>query len=126
MSFVPEHFTVWAEIPSTDVSKAMAFYSKVFDLELSLDESGPNPMVMFPSRDDTSVAGHIYPGTPATGGAGPTVHFAAPDTLEATLDRVKAAGGEVVSDVITIPAGRFAYCHDVDGNSIGVFARASR
>jgi predicted enzyme related to lactoylglutathione lyase len=28
----------------------------------------------------------------------------------------------VVSPVIAIPAGRFAYCEDPDGNSFGLFA----
>jgi hypothetical protein len=32
-----------------------------------------------------------------------------------------ASGGEVVSPIITIPAGRFAYCLDPDGNSFGLF-----
>ena len=36
-------------------------------------------------------------------------------------DKDKANGGEVVSPIITIPAGRFAYCLDPDGNSFGLF-----
>ena len=123
MSFTPDHFTVWAEIPVTDMDRAIAFYRDVFQLDLKKDESGPNPMAMFPTKDPASgVAGHLYPGKPAADGAGPTVHFASPDTLEDTLARVKDAGGEVVSDAIAIPAGRFAYCRDLDGNSIGVFS----
>ncbi len=123
MSFQPENFVVWAEIPVRDLDRSMAFYAKVFDLELKKDESGPNPMAMFPTRDPKSgVAGHLYPGNPARDGSGPTVHFAAPGALEDALARVEKAGGEVVSDVISIPAGRFAYCRDPDGNSIGVFS----
>jgi predicted enzyme related to lactoylglutathione lyase len=34
---------------------------------------------------------------------------------------VVPAGGKVVSDPIAIPAGRFAYCLDPDGNSFGLF-----
>lgn len=116
-----KNFTVWAEIPATDLEASMRFYSKVFDLELKLEDMGPNPVVMFPAATPDSAAGHIYPGKPAPAGTGPTVHFAAPDTLENTLARVKQAGGKVVSDPITIPVGRFAYCLDPDGNSIGVF-----
>lgn len=123
MSFKPENFTVWAEIPVTDLDRAIGFYGTVFQLDLKKDESGPNPMAMFPTEDPAKgVAGHLYPGKPAADGAGPTVHFACPDTLEATMGRVKGAGGEVVSDPIAIPAGRFAYCRDPDGNSIGVFS----
>ena len=37
------------------------------------------------------------------------------------MQRVTENGGTVVSPVIEIPAGRFAYCLDPDGNSIGLF-----
>jgi len=120
--FTPPHFTVWSEIPVTDLDRAIDFYNAVFLIALKKDETGPNPMAMFPTYDPDGVAGHLYPGKPAGDGAGPTVHFACPDTLEDALARVKAAGGEVVSDIISIPSGRFAYCLDPDRNSIGVFA----
>ncbi len=122
MTFVPKNFTVWAEIPTRNLKQAMEFYSKVFNLDLSIDESmGPDPIAMFPMAGPESTSGHIYPGKPAGDGSGPTVHFTAPDSLEKTLERVKEAGGQVLSDPIKIPAGRFAYCTDLDGNSIGVF-----
>ncbi len=123
MSFTPENFAVWAEIPVTDMDRAIAFYGKVFDTELNKDETGPNPVAMFPTSNPTGVAGHLYPGKPAPDGTGPTIHLACPDTLEDALERVTKAGGRVVSDPISIPAGRFAYCLDPDGNSIGVFSR---
>ena len=123
MSFAPEHFTVWAEIPVTDLDRAITFYNKVFKAELKKDESGPNPMAMFPTAAPGGVAGHLYPGKPATEGSGPTVHLACPDKLENALERVKEAGGVVLSEPISIPVGRFAYCLDPDGNSIGVFSR---
>lgn len=122
MTFKPPHFTVWSEIPVTDLDRAIAFYDAVFNLELTKDEAGPNPVAYLPTSDSNGVAGHLYPGKPAGDGTGPTVHFACPDTVEDTLTRVKDAGGKVVSDVIEIPSGRFAYCLDLDGNSIGVFA----
>ena len=37
------------------------------------------------------------------------------------MQRVTDNGGKVVSPVITIPAGSFAYCADPDGNSFGLF-----
>lgn len=122
MSFKPPHFTVWSEIPVTDLDRAITFYGAVFNIELKKDEAGPNPVSYLPTSDPNGVAGHLYPGKPAGDGTGPTVHFACPDTVEDTLARVKDAGGEVVSDIIEIPTGRFAYCLDPDGNSIGVFA----
>ena len=105
MSQKPEHFAVWTEIPVTDMDRAIAFYNEVFDMDLKKDETGPNPMAVFPTQNpDTGVSGHLYP-----------------DKLENALQRVTTAGGEVLSEAITIPPGRFAYCLDPDGNSIGIF-----
>ncbi len=124
MSFAPENFVVWVEIPVTDLDRSIAFYNKVFDTELKKDAtSGPNPMAMFPTSNPAGVAGNLYPGKPSPGGTGPTIHLASPDKLEDALGRVPEAGGQVVSEVISIPAGRFAYCLDPDGNSIGIFTR---
>lgn len=122
MTFTPDHFTVWAELPTKDLDRAIKFYNQVFQLDLKKDDTGPNPMAMFPTKNNTGIAGHLYPGKPAADGAGPTIHFASPDKLEDALERVTQAGGKVLSEVITIPAGRFGYCQDTEGNSIGVFS----
>ncbi|EEE44268.1 VOC family protein [Roseibium alexandrii] len=123
MTFKPQHFNVWMEIPVSDLDKAIVFYNNVFQTELNLvTDMGPNPFAMFPTSEENGVAGHLYPGKPADKGTGPTIHIACPDTLEETMERFAKAGGEVISDPIPIPAGRFAYGIDPDGNSIGMFA----
>jgi len=125
MTYQPQHTTVWAEIPVTDLDRAMAFYAGVTQVDLVKDtDMGPEPIAVFqPSDMKNGVAGHIYKGRPAADGAGPTVHLAASGRLEDTLERVKQAGGTVISDIIAIPAGRFAYCLDPDGNSVSFFER---
>ncbi len=127
MSFSPPNAVVWSEIPVTDMEKAMAFYAAVFDYDMKLDESGPNPQAMFPARDGATKGahGHLYPGKPAPAGTGPTLHLAVPGKLEDAMARFDAAGGKVVSPPIAIPPGRFAYGLDPDGNSIGLFEPAS-
>jgi predicted enzyme related to lactoylglutathione lyase len=120
MSFKPKDALVWCEIPVTDMDAAKAFYEAVFTYELTVDTTGPNPMMPLPHAEN-GVVGHIYPGKPAGNGQGPTVHLQSPDSLEAALARCKEAGGEVISDPIPLPAGRFAYILDLDGNSIGLF-----
>ena len=123
MTFAPDYFTVWMEIPVSDLDKAISFYNEVFQTELDrITDMGPNHIAMFPTKDKMGIAGHLYPGKPAAKGTGPTVHIACPDSLEETMERFAKAGGEVVSDPIPIPAGRFAYGVDPDGNSIGMFA----
>lgn len=123
MPFTPANTVAWMEIPVSDIDRGIAFYSQVFDYPLTKDETGPNPMAMFPN-DPESVSGHIYPGKPAQPGTGPTIHLNVPDTLEATAERFQKAGGTIVSDPIAIPPGRFQYGTDPDGNSIGLFEAA--
>lgn len=118
----PDNVAVWFEVPVTDMKRALSFYGTVLDTDLQEDNTGPNPMAIFPAKNG-GVAGHIYPGKPSAIGEGNTIHLSSPDRLEDALDRVRQSGGEVVSDIITIPAGRFAYCRDPDGNSIGLFSR---
>lgn len=121
MGFAPKNFTVWAEIPATDLERSVAFYAAVFQSDIRIEDMDPNPIAMFPTADGMGVAGHLYPGKPAGDGTGPTVHFEVPDSVEATGERVKQNGGTVLTDAIEIPPGRFAYCLDPDGNSIGLF-----
>ncbi|MEM7721492.1 MAG: VOC family protein [Pseudomonadota bacterium] len=121
MSYVPDHFACWFEIPVTDLDAAMAFYSAVFDMELSVNNDGPNPVAFFPVADEMKgISGHLYPGTPSENG--PTIHLTVPDNLDAARARIVAAGGKVESPDIPVPAGHFFYARDIDGNSIGLFA----
>lgn len=122
MSVTPANAAVWFEFPVTDLEKSMSFYNRVFDTELMLQEQGPNPLAIFPTEPG-GVGGHLYPGKPPARGTGPTVHLMVPDSVEAGMERVTANGGKVVTPVIEIPAGRFAYCEDLDGNSFGLFSR---
>jgi predicted enzyme related to lactoylglutathione lyase len=78
-------------------------------------------MVTIGSLAENVVSGHLYPGKPAPRGTGNTVHFMVKGTLEDAIARVGPAGGDVVSPIVTIPNGRFVYCLDPDGNSIGLF-----
>lgn len=125
MTFQPKDFLVWGEIPVSDLQSAIQFYGAVTGAALDVDDSGPNPLVFLKPADMAAgVALHLYPGTPSSGGAGPTLHVAANGTSEEVMERVISAGGHVVSEPIRIPAGRFFYAIDPDGNSVGFFEPA--
>ena len=113
---------VWSEIPVSDMKRAVAFYNATFDWQMTIDESGPNPMAILGGNMETT-GGHLYPGKPARDD-GPTVHIAVSDRLEDAAIRCRKAGGTVIGDIITIPPGRFVYAKDPDGNSIGLFEPA--
>lgn len=120
--FKPQHALIWAELPVSNLEKAVAFYNAVFHYDLQTMDMGPNMIAMIPTADGEGVAGNLYEGKPAKDGSGATLHLVVPDTLEATAERFKAAGGEVLKgDPVVIPAGRFVYGIDPCGNSIGLF-----
>jgi len=123
MTHQPPNATVWSEIPVTDLDASSEFYARVTGLALHRSDEGPNPTATFVSVQG-GVAGHLYPGKPAQDGEGPTVHLSAEGSLEDVITRVWDAGGQVLSEPISIPAGRFIYCKDLDGNSIGLFEMA--
>ncbi len=109
----------WTEIPVSDLAKASAFYAEVFDWKMEITPAGPNDIAVFNGADE-GAGGHLYPGDPAKN-SGTTVHLTVPDALEAAAARVDKAGGRVLGPIVDIPAGRFQYALDIDGNSIGLF-----
>lgn len=115
---------VFTEIPASDPERACRFYETLLQGPLTRDDGGPNPIWMLPHAEGGHAAGHIYPGRPATDGGGMTAHLAVTDDLAAAMARVRRGGGEVVSDVVTIPIGAFFYARDTEGNSLGLFKYA--
>ena len=109
----------WTEIPVTDLEKASAFYAAVFQWTMTVTPAGPNDIAVFNGADEAA-GGHLYPGKPGKD-CGTTVHLTTPDGIAATAARVEKAGGQMLGPVVDIPAGRFQYATDPDGNSIGLF-----
>jgi predicted enzyme related to lactoylglutathione lyase len=119
MSEAAQPTVVWSEIPVLDLNKAMTFYGTVIGAPLTLQKGEPNDQAILPGGDFSG--GHLYVGTPAANGAGPSVHVACAGALEDAMVRATDAGAQVISPAIAMPFGRFAYIIDPDGNSIGLF-----
>jgi len=111
---------VWVEIPATDLARAKGFYEAVFETHLIENSDGPQTIHMIPSAND-AMCGHLYEGKPATVGDGISAHLSINGELADAMERIKSAGGEVVSDVIPLPMGSFFYAKDTEGNSLGIF-----
>lgn len=113
---------VFAEIPVSDINRAKHFYETVLEAPMSIETSmGPHPKAVLPFPEGSGVFGHIVDGKPASKGEGAITHIAIGDTLPLAMDRIKAGGGEVISDVIDIPTGSFFYAYDTEGNTLGIF-----
>ena len=112
---------VWFDIAVSDLQRAKAFYSKVFDIEMIENEMEPNKMAMFPFEPSIAsgclVQGPDY--KPSAEGA--MVYLNGGDDLSAPLSRVEQAGGTALLDKMSIGEyGFIAYFLDTEGNKVAL------
>lgn len=112
----------WFEIPCKDISKAMAFYEKSFDVKFKTEEMGPLKMAMFPWQENQMGAtGSLVNGPSYTPSQQGTMVYMSVDDIEATLKKVTSAGGKILNPKTSIGKyGFIAHFEDVDGNRIGL------
>jgi uncharacterized protein len=119
----------WFEIPVSDVPRAQAFYEAVLQTALQRESyAGPGmQMAVFPGEGD-AVKGALMAGHPdlQVGVCGILVYLHAGESLDAALQRVQAAGGQVAMGKVALPEGLGFMAHmlDVDGNRVGLHAYA--
>ena len=119
----------WFEIPVRAMGPAQTFYEAVLQTTLhKADFAGPGmQMAVFPGAGD-AVKGALISGHPAmqVGVCGSLVYLNAGSSLDDTLKRVLAAGGQVVMGRVALPEGMGFMAHmlDVDGNRVGLHAYA--
>ncbi|MDR0775816.1 MAG: VOC family protein [Azonexus sp.] len=111
----------WFEIPVTDIERATRFYETVFATTLIREEMENMQMAVFPYEDGQASGGltlfeHYKPSAD-----GVVIYLDAP-RLDAMLERVKKAGGQLIFGPETLPKniGRIALIIDSEGNRIGL------
>ncbi|MBV7408075.1 VOC family protein [Maritimibacter sp. DP1N21-5] len=112
---------VWAEIPAKDLDASIRFYDSVFGYKTEIDSSAPFAVL---NGMGDGVGANLFQSDDA-GKRGNIIHFAVTGTAEQAGDRVRAEGGDVIGEVVEIPAGRFLMALDIDGNQIGLFQPAA-
>ncbi|NBN78455.1 VOC family protein [Microvirga tunisiensis] len=123
----PRNSIVWFELPVPDLDRGVAFYNEVLQVELIREDMDGMRTAKFPVLDGKDTpSGHLFIGTPAPAGQGSVTHLACPGRLEDGMERLARAGGKVLSDPIAIPFGRFTYCQDPFGNSIGLYVETGQ
>ena len=83
--------------------------------------AGPTPWPCSPPKTAPASPATFIPASRRRTAPARPCTLAIPDSLEETSARVKSAGGKVLGEPVEIPAGRFVYCQDPDGNSLGLF-----
>lgn len=114
----------WFEIPVSDVERAVAFYQNVFAVTLDQQEMMGMHMAMFPYNPMSGkVSGALVKSDmhkPSAEGA--VLYLNGNPDLSAALNKVEAAGGQVVMPKTQIDeqTGYMAFFIDTEGNKVGL------
>ena len=117
---MPEHEKIdYLELPASDIEATKAFFTQVFSWKF--EDYGPDYCAFanqgvdggFYRSDLTSQTSH---------GAALPVFYS--DNLQHTLDKVVAAGGEIVKPIFDFPGGRRFHFLEPSGNEYAVWGAA--
>jgi uncharacterized protein len=115
----------WFEIPVADFERGKKFYETIFDIKMIDFHFGDTKMTMFPMADG-KVSGGICQGsdyTPSKDGA--IIYLNGNPDLQIVLDRIPAAGGQVIQPKtqITPEIGFMALFLDSEGNRVALHSK---
>ena len=103
---------MFVELPAPDIGAAASFYAEVFGWALT--GFGPSYACTMTGDVDLGLQGDRAEAPPAPL---PVIQV---DDLEAMLDAVQAAGGEIVKPVFAFPGGRRFHFTDPNGNELAL------
>ena len=107
----------YVELPSRDIAKTKQFFSKAFGW--SFIDYGPDYVAL----ENAGLDGGFYKSdkvATTSDGSGLVVLYSA--DLEATVEKVKSAGGIIVQNIFEFPGGRRFHFADPNGNEYAVWS----
>ncbi|HNU86785.1 MAG TPA: VOC family protein [Ferruginibacter sp.] len=116
----------WFEIPTTDINRAQKFYEAIFTISMIPMDLPNIKMRMFPLDDMmTQVGGALVDSGgfhKASVTDGPLIYLNGNPDVQNILDRVQAAGGNIMvpKTEISPEYGFMAVITDTEGNRIGL------
>lgn len=120
----------WFEIPVLDMGRAKAFYEKVFDIKIHVEQFGDTLMGWFPFPTDPEAkgaGGSLVHNTsfykPSSNGT--LIYFSSLE-INNELSKVEKAGGKPLQEktLISEDIGYMAVFIDTEGNRIALHSRA--
>ena len=112
----------WFEIPVTDADRAQTFYETIFDIQMFPIDMMGMKMIMFPSQSPKSGGALVKSESHIPSKTGSLIYLNGNPDLQLVLDRIPAAGGEIVMPKTFIDAdtGYMAFFIDSEGNNVGL------
>lgn len=116
------HSISWFEIPTRDLARAQQFYETILGVELIPMDMPGIKMRMFPVQDHSFISGALTyaPDFYEPQANGTLVYLNANPDVQLVLDRVEAAGGNIIvpKTEISPDIGFMAVIHDTEGNRV--------
>ena len=114
------HAIDYIELSVTDMEQAKRFYSTAFGWKLT--EYGP-AYTGIQRMSGEGESGGLALAESVTRGGALVILFS--DTLEETLEQVKAAGGQIVKEIFNFPGGRRFQFLDPSGNELAAWGHSN-
>ncbi len=117
-----KNFVSIIEIPVTDLTRAIQFYSAILQVKIEEAEMGGVQMGVFPA-EDVAVNVVLAQGpdySPTSSGC--LLYLNGGENLQAVLDKIEANGGKIIvpKTEISPEMGYFALFTDTEGNKLGL------
>ena len=116
----------WFEIPASDLNRAQKFYESIFDIQMVPLDTPNLQMRMFPVEDMMNGIGGALSRSEgfykSSSTHGPLVYLNANPDVQNVLDRIPAAGGEIIVPKTRISPeyGFMAVFIDTEGNRVAL------
>ncbi|SEK55299.1 hypothetical protein SAMN05444354_101863 [Stigmatella aurantiaca] len=108
------HRIDYIELPAPNLVEVKRFYGDVFGWRF--EDYGPD----YTSFHDGRLNGGFFKAPSGSSRGGPLLVLYSRD-LEATLARVREAGGQIIKDTFSFPGGRRFHFADPGGNELAVW-----
>lgn len=116
-----DNVVVWADIPATDLQRAVEFYAHVTGRSVDQFPGMEGVAVITGDPDVMVVSADIYEGgKPSIDGA--TIYLGTGGDIAGMLERVSEAGGEILQEpqFMGDMVGTVAFFKDSEGNRVGL------
>ncbi|MBK6949429.1 MAG: VOC family protein [Haliscomenobacter sp.] len=120
----------WFEIPSADFDRAKAFYAALFQVDSLHEMEFPNlKMAVLPMADEEPGVGGAVVYAPdfyLPSNQGALIYLNGDPDLSAMLDRIEAAGGQILTPKTQISEdiGYMAVFQDTEGNRVALHSHS--
>ncbi|NNE27418.1 MAG: VOC family protein [Saprospiraceae bacterium] len=118
----------WYEIPVSDMTRAVAFYSSLFEMKIEISDFGELKMAIMPYYENQiGISGALVENKAfyhADNQKGPLLYFET-DSVAKTLEKAVKLGGSIIIEekMISPEHGSMGVFLDTEGNRIALHAK---